>query len=131
MILVAHLGEHGITPRWSSISVARNTTGIDVIIDGHSHETILNTIKNKQGKDVIITQAGTKLNNLGHLTIDPDGKISTLLIAGLTFTDPKISALINTEKQKFEPILNQSIGKSEVNLTTIDPQKRQTLNPQC
>lgn len=127
VILVAHLGEHGITPRWSSISVARNTTGIDVIIDGHSHETILNTVKNKQGKDVIITQAGTKLNNLGHLTIDPDGKISTLLIAGLTFTDPKISALINTEKQKFEPILNQSIGKSEVNLTTIDPQNGKRL----
>lgn len=128
VILVAHLGEHGITPRWSSLAVARNTTGIDIIIDGHSHETVLkDTVKNKQGKDVIITQTGTKLNNLGHLAIEPDGKISVLLIADLSLSDPKIKALINEEKQKFAPILNQTIGKSEVNLTTIDPQNGKRL----
>lgn len=123
VILVAHLGEHGITPRWSSISVARNTTGIDVIIDGHSHETVLaDTVENAQGKNVIITQTGTRLNNLGHLTIDENGKISVLLIKKLTNSDSKVAALVNDEKQKFEPILNQTIGKSEILLTTINPQ---------
>lgn len=128
IILVSHLGEHGITPYWSSIAVAKNTTNIDAIIDGHSHEVIPSDIvKNAQNKPVIITQTGTKLNYLGQLTIDTNGKITTQLINNLTKTDPKITALIQTEKQKFEPILNQPIGKSEVNLTTINPKHNKRL----
>lgn len=76
---------NGITSRWSSLAVAQNTQGIDAIIDGHSHEVIPSFIaKNKQGKNVLITQTGTKLQNIGKLTITPQGKISTELINDLT-----------------------------------------------
>ena len=90
VFLVAHLGMNGITPRWSSLAVAQNTQGIDAIIDGHSHEVIASFIaKNKQGKNVLITQTGTKLQNIGKLTITPQGKISTELINDLTKTNQK------------------------------------------
>ena len=34
VILVAHLGNEGITPRWTSSAVVANTNGIDAVIDG-------------------------------------------------------------------------------------------------
>lgn len=122
VFLVAHLGMSGITPRWSSLAVAQNTQGIDAIIDGHSHEVIPSFIaKNKQGKNVLITQTGTKLQNIGKLTITPQGKISTELINDLTKTNQKTTDLINEEKNKYAPLLNQIIGKNTVKLITNDP----------
>ena len=80
VILVGHLGETGVTDRWSSVNVIQNTTGIDVCIDGHSHETTPSmTVKSRDGRDVIITQTGTKLNNIGKLTIRTDGTIASEL----------------------------------------------------
>lgn len=81
VILVGHLGVNGTTPRWSSGSVIASTNGIDAFIDGHSHETFdQKLVKNKDGKNVIVTQTGTKLNNIGKLTIDEKGKISAELV---------------------------------------------------
>lgn len=82
VILVGHLGEKGITSRWASHSIAANTSGIDAIIDGHSHETVAEDIvKNRKGKSVIVTQTGTKLENIGKMTIHSDGTISTELVS--------------------------------------------------
>lgn len=113
---------NGITSRWSSLAVAQNTQGIDAIIDGHSHEVIPTFIaKNKQGKNVLITQTGTKLQNIGKLTITPQGKISTELINDLTKSNQKTTDLINEEKNTYAPLLNQIIGTNTVKLTTNDP----------
>ncbi|MCH1952563.1 bifunctional metallophosphatase/5'-nucleotidase [Enterocloster sp. OA13] len=82
VILVGHLGETGVTDRWSSVNIIKNTTGIDVCIDGHSHETTPSmTVKSRDGRDVIITQTGTKLNNIGKLTIRTDGTIVSELVS--------------------------------------------------
>lgn len=82
VILVGHLGETGVTGRWSSVNIIKNTTGIDVCIDGHSHETTPSmTVKSRDGRDVIITQTGTKLNNIGKLTIRTDGTIVSELVS--------------------------------------------------
>ena len=81
MILVGHLGENGTTDRWTSDSVIKNTTGIDVLIDGHSHETYGKNVKNKDGKDVLLTQTGTKLENIGKLTLRTDGTITSELVS--------------------------------------------------
>lgn len=81
VILVGHLGENGVTDRWSSDSIVKQTNGIDAVIDGHSHETAPGTmIQNKDGNYVPVTQTGTKLKNIGKLTIKPDGTISTELV---------------------------------------------------
>ena len=62
VILVGHLGENGVTDRWSSDRIIGNTRGIDAVIDGHSHETVPGkTVKNADGRDIPITQTGTKL----------------------------------------------------------------------
>lgn len=82
VIVVAHMGENGSTERWTSDSIIKNTNGIDAFIDGHSHETIPSkTVNNKDGKAVLLTQTGTKLANIGKMTISPDKTISTQLIS--------------------------------------------------
>jgi 5'-nucleotidase/UDP-sugar diphosphatase len=81
VILVGHLGENGTTDRWTSDNVIKNTTGIDALIDGHSHEEYGKYLKNKDGQDVLLTQTGTKLKNIGKLTLHTDGTISSELVS--------------------------------------------------
>ncbi|WP_333650864.1 bifunctional UDP-sugar hydrolase/5'-nucleotidase [Lacrimispora sp.] len=81
VVLVGHLGENGTTDRWTSDSVIKNTTGIDILIDGHSHEEYEKYVKNKDGRDVLLTQAGTKLKNIGKLTLRTDGTITSELVS--------------------------------------------------
>lgn len=92
MILLAHLGENYVTEEWSSLVVAANTSDIDAIIDGHSHEVTPSlVVKNKEGWDVPITQTGTKLANIGKLTIT-DGGITTELIGSVPAPSENIPA---------------------------------------
>lgn len=81
VILVGHLGNEGITSRWSSAEVIANTNGIDAVIDGHSHETVPEgSARNKDGEEIPVTQTGTKLANIGKMTIGTDGSITTELV---------------------------------------------------
>lgn len=81
VILVGHLGENGVTDRWSSDNIISHTRGIDAVIDGHSHETVQGkTVKNADGRDILLTQTGTKLKDIGKLTIRTDGTITTELV---------------------------------------------------
>lgn len=80
VILVGHLGRNYVTERWSSESVLANTTGIDAMIDGHSHEEYTTTVKNKNGEDVLLAQTGTRLQSLGKLVISPDDSIRAELV---------------------------------------------------
>ena len=45
VFIVGHLGMDGTTPQWSSESVAKNTQGVDAVIDGHSHERFTRMVK--------------------------------------------------------------------------------------
>lgn len=82
VILLGHLGEEDETHHgWTAQEVVQNTDNIDAVIDAHSHTVTENlTVKNKDGKDVTITQTGTKLNNIGKMTISEDNTIKTELI---------------------------------------------------
>ena len=80
VIAVGHTGNEGITERWCSESIIKNTSGIDLFIDGHSHETYTKSFTDKDGKAVPVTQTGTKLADIGRVTIKPDGTITTELI---------------------------------------------------
>jgi 2',3'-cyclic-nucleotide 2'-phosphodiesterase (5'-nucleotidase family) len=134
VMLVAHLGVNGSQERWSSVAVAQNVSGVDVIIDGHSHEVNPATIvQNKLGKDVFITQTGTKLKNIGQLTIGVDGKVTTKLISGLQNKDTDLEKVIAQEKADFEEVLKQPLGEAVVPLYVNNPETgmRMVRNHEC
>ena len=124
VIVVGHLGMDGTIPRWSSTAIAENTKGITAIIDGHSHEKYENrSAKNLDGKDVLITQTGTKMQTVGKLVLHDDGTMTSTLETEETLPEPDKNLLkvIEKENKKFEPILKQTVGESLVDLQERDP----------
>ena len=81
VFLMSHLGIEMDCAPYMSTDVITHTTGIDAVLDGHSHSVIEKEyVKNAEGKNVILTSTGTKLANIGCLTIGKDGTLSTTLI---------------------------------------------------
>ena len=123
VVALSHLGSENVLEKWSSWELIKNTSGIDVVLDGHSHSVIENEIvKDKNGDDVVLTSTGTKFENIGKLTFDSEGKIKTELIAtkDLTSVDKKVSDYISKIRQDNEILGQTCIGTSEVKLITHD-----------
>lgn len=128
LIVVAHLGMNGVENRWSSTALAQNVAGIDAIIDGHSHEINPATlVEGKDNKYVLITQTGTKLKNIGQLTIGVNGQLSSKLVNGLAEKDTAMENVIAKEKVAFEEILKQPLGEAVVSLYVNDPETGKRL----
>ena len=118
VVLVTHLGTNGAVPVWSSGAVAAHTTGVNVIIDGHSHEQYTRVDKNKVGEDVLIEQTGTKLSTVGKVVIHDDGSISGELVKGLTALDPTVKQIADEELAKVDEQLAKPVGTATLDLVT-------------
>ena len=122
VVALGHLGNEGSTDMWTSKSVIANTTGIDVFIDGHSHETYDETVQNKDGEDVVLAQTGTKLANIGKVVIDTKtGDITAELVSGYEKQDETVAAYVAGVNEEFAGVLQEVVAKSDVALTTLDP----------
>lgn len=132
VFLVAHLGCEGSAPQWSSESVARNTTGVTAVIDGHSHESFVRVVQNKIGQDVLLTQAGTRLNRVGEIRLSASGTLSAKLLASAG-RDAEVAKIISQETTAYEALLRQPVGKALVRLCSGDPQTgaRLTRSREC
>ncbi len=114
-ILIAHLGIEESDSPYMSTDVIANTTGIDAVLDGHSHSEVdMDKVKNLNGEDVVLSQAGYKLEYIGKLTIDPDGKLVTELIDDDDYEkkDPEILRKIEEEEASYEEMISRVIGKT-------------------
>ena len=50
--MLSHLGSEHVLENWSSWELIKNTSGIDVVLDGHSHSVLENEIvKDKNGNE--------------------------------------------------------------------------------
>ena len=125
VVLAGHLGNNGTTPYWSSESVIKNTTGIDVVIDGHSHETGIADVLNKDGKPVVLTQTGTKLANIGKITITTDGEIKAELTDSVEKKESEavkaVEDKINEINAQFDEALKTVLAHTDVELTDKNP----------
>ncbi len=122
VIALAHLGTEEDCAPWTSSEVILNTTGIDVVLDGHSHSTWEEEhVKNKEGKDVILTSTGTKLVAIGVMTIAADGTIHTGLVNDKGEDGNSVKAYINDIKTQNEELINQVVAHTDVELYITDP----------
>lgn len=123
VVALTHMGTEGVTTQWDVQHLIKNTYGIDVVLDGHSHSTVPSMkVKNKNGKKITVSSTGTKFSNIGQLVISKDGSITTKLIPideEHQYEDAETKAYIDQVKAKYEKRLNQVIGKTEVDLTTL------------
>ena len=129
VVVMGHLGNEEACRPWTYDDVISNTNGIDVFLDGHSHDTDQVVMKNKDGEDVLRSACGTKLACIGWCRIDTEGKISTGLYTWNN-SDP-VPALLGIQNEMSEAVaastdtLNEKLGEvvasSQVDLTISDP----------
>ncbi len=130
VILLAHLGEKAPVPVWNSIHLVERINGADALIDGHSHEvTPVLMANDKDGKAVPVTQSGTKLVNIGKVTITTEGKILTELVPQVPAKDgqtkeAKLEAEVNKIKDDLNATLNKKIGYTDFELPAVDENKK-------
>ncbi|MCI7605966.1 MAG: bifunctional metallophosphatase/5'-nucleotidase [Spirochaetales bacterium] len=120
VIVISHLGvEEGSEPNRATDLIA-NTTGIDALIDGHSHTTApYELVADKSGKKVVYTQTGTKLNAIGKLTISKDGSIKAELVTEAE-KDAEVTAFIDNLKSEYESLVNTVVAHTAVELSIVD-----------
>ena len=122
VIVMSHLGTDGSSVPYTSSDLIVNTTGINAVLDGHSHSVWeMELVQNAAGEDVILTSTGTKLNNVGSLFIAEDGTLTSALHSEFLFQDEEAEAFIATVKAQYEETLNQVVATTAVDLTTKDP----------
>ena len=134
VVVLSHLGdedegEGGI----NSPSMIENTYGIDVVLDGHSHSVIPATIlKNKKGENVTLTSTGTKFENMGVLTIHPDGTFKTELVPTESYTknNASVSKVIDDIKEGYKKVAEQVVFTSDVKLAAFDDQNNRLVRNQ-
>ena len=117
VILMAHLGDQPSASGSTSIAVIQNTTGINAVLDGHSHSVIPEQfVKNKNGEDVLLTSTGTKFANFGKLTITTDGKFSSQLIDSYENKDEDTQNYINAIVSAYKKDLDKVVAHSDIAL---------------
>ncbi|PNV67216.1 5'-nucleotidase C-terminal domain-containing protein [Enteroscipio rubneri] len=121
VVALGHLGQSGVAARWRSDTVIANTTGIDVFIDGHSHEQYEQRVANKAGRDVLLAQTGTQLQTYGEVIIHPTtGKIETRLVKPPVAQDPDTAAFIKDIEDRLSKTLDKVVARTEVKLVAVE-----------
>ena len=130
VVVMGHMGDEEECHPWTYADIISNTTGIDVFLDGHSHDTEQVAMKNKDGDEVLRSACGTKLACIGYCRIGADGEISTGLYtwnnsvpapAQLGLNN-KTSAAVEKAAGSLEKKLQETVATSQVLLTINDPE---------
>ncbi|MCM1386660.1 MAG: bifunctional metallophosphatase/5'-nucleotidase [Bacillus sp. (in: Bacteria)] len=117
IILLSHLGDDESSAPFRSLDLIQNTTGVDVVLDGHAHSVIpCQIVKNKDGGETLLSSTGTELNYVGQLVITPDGMITSGLISGYSEKDEEMQRYIEEIQSRFEDDLNQVMAHSDITL---------------
>ena len=139
VILLAHLGKDidGIYG-YSSLGLMEHLENVDAILDGHSHQVYSITNPDKNKKNIILAQTGTKLNYLGVLTIHTNGTLTHELLDTIPlidenydkdsyinvvrnnkniFVDKNMNLFIQKQMDSLDYLLNENIGYSPFTLT--------------
>ena len=126
VIVIGHLGIDEQSSPWMSTEVIPRLHGIDVFIDGHSHSVLNEVVENADGEEVLLVQTGTKLANLGMISIYEDGSLEATIQAAddeetLIIPDPATQELIDQINAEFEDLLNTVVAYTNFDLTVNDP----------
>ena len=127
VVVLSHLGESTFDVVSGKMIAA--TTGIDAVLDGHSHATIpCEKIANKKGKTVLCSQTGTKFANIGKLYIGSNGKLSTELLPTdkMEFNSAAVQAVVDSINEINAALTNKVCGHAD-QLMTINDAKGKRL----
>lgn len=128
--VMGHIGEDEDCAPWTYADIIANTTGIDVFLDGHSHDTNQAVVKNKDGVETVRSAVGTKMDAIGYSHISADGEILETNIwswpnkaaaPDLLNIRNDIYTKVSEAKDELSAELDKVVAKTDVDLTINDP----------
>jgi len=97
VILLTHIGMD--VEQYTSNGLLSNLVNVDAVLDGHTHVIYNTTSKDKNKKDIHISQTGTKLQSIGKLIIK-NGTISSEIIQDIPEPSNTTNAIKITRGKK-------------------------------
>ena len=136
---MGHMGLEQDCAPWTYADVIEHTRGIDVFLDGHSHDTEQVVMKNLDGENVVRSACGTKLSCIGYSYISAEKGISDTGIWSwpnktaafdLFGIENEASAAVAVAFAEMNEVTSRIVAKSNVELTVNDPEETdETGNP--
>ena len=136
--VMGHMGLEDTAKPWRYTDVISHTTGIDVFLDGHSHDTVQDVMKNKDGIDTVRCAVGTKMHCVGYSLITDNGIEDTGIWSWPNDIDaPTMLNIQNPIRDEVDEklagvqeILDEVVAESDADLTINDPvEKDASGNP--
>ena len=117
IVCVGHLGEEASNEGNNAANVVANTSGLTVMIDGHDHLVENQTVKDKEGNDVLIAETGYYLKNIGVLTYE-NGQFTDSLVEVGTYTgsDPELEKMVAEETAEIEATMQEVVAVTDFEL---------------
>jgi len=125
VILLSHLGElvDQDTDIYS-IPLINQTSGIDAVLDGHTHSVIQERfVKNSEGRDIPLTQTGTKFSHFGKVTISTSGLFHTECIPDSLmkgYSSPRVRQIVDSVNALCSSVRMEKVGHTSFELTVND-----------
>lgn len=123
VIVLSHLGEMPSPTGVDSRGLIAATSGIDAVLDGHTHSVIPPAYyPNREGKPVLTTQTGTQMANIGKLVIAPDGSLTCQLLPldSVCQTSKSVQHTTDSVKTLHRKLVGRRICASSVDLQILD-----------
>ena len=128
VIGLGHLGDDLASQPWTSAELIANVSGLSAFIDGHSHSLMEDiTVKDKDGKEVVLTQTGQYFSKIGMMIIDAEtGAITTKLLGAdneivtAATPDEAVKAIKDKWITDIDTALGEKIGSTELTLDNYD-----------
>ena len=138
VILVSHLGDsESVEPAFRLENVLAQLSGLDMAIDGHSHEIYNRIAPEKDGREIPIAQTGTKMQSIGQLTIYKDGHMEEKLIEEVPepadlpselvtrgdkerYVDPEMKSFLDDIVASYADIMERKIGEVSFDMLVRD-----------
>ena len=127
VVLLSHVGETTQSMGFNSHLLVNNTRGIDVVLDGHSHEIFENAkASNLDGKEITVTQTGTQFERIGKLLITPDGRMTTKLLkpADVPYVNVRVKAATDSIHKLVDAATSKVVAHTDYRLVVSDENKQ-------
>lgn len=131
VVALAHLGNEDECRPFTYADVIANTTGINALLDGHSHDTNHVEMRNKNKETVLRQGCGTKMEGIGYLKIaakDGAMKAGVMMWNNDDFNatqlyqlDTDVTKAVAEATETLNVKLAEVVAKTDVELTINDP----------
>ena len=131
VVALAHLGNEDECRPFTYADVIANTTGINALLDGHSHDTNHVEMRNKARETVLRQGCGTKLEGIGYLKIAAKNgamKAGVMMWNNDDFNatqlyqlDTDVTKAVAEATETLNVKLAEVVAKTDVELTINDP----------